>query len=506
MIGTYRKRNPYFMALFVIILAIGGYLRVKDFSHDIDGPHVLRQSHVASNIEHFLACGILCVPDTYAKSLQYKMYDFPLYQHMVTILCSFFSTEVVQTGRAVNIILYGLLYIVLYQLMNHWQLSRQFIATVLLLYTFSPLHIFFSRAIIPDNLAISLAFLSFLCFLKWQTPTRPSSKLMYACMVMTGMLATLIKNPTYLPFVIAIILWFIVQHQWRRLFSKEMLLFGALIFGTVIAFKLFSNYVNSGSFRTPAWDYAWYFSTLSQRMQSLTYTRIIHRFFRELVSPPVFILALLGLFQYVFDKRGSGEKIAMLGLLGGSGVTILLFLNVNSLHNYYQLPYVFLPCFFAGYFIDNFFIQLKKHMKGYRILRTTLALTALMSIFWIFTLHITRFYMLPRTEPRIPMTQALFIQAHTAPNAFILYTVPDGNTNDPSFLYFAKRFGYNISPSSLSVLRIQELVQKYAPAYEEIYLYLPKVQLTDKNKELFESYKSQFKLHHSASEGDIFKL
>ncbi len=346
-----KKTNIIYMISFLIVVSIGITFRFQDFNHDIDGMHTFRQSHVASNIELLMKDGIFSSPNMYAKNNSYKFFDYPLYQQIVAVLCNSFDTPVVQTGRVFNIIIYLLNSLIFWGILRiRCKFSERVAFVTILLYSVSPLSIFYERAIIPDNLAILLSFLSLWFFLGWD---ENGSKYSFSGMIVSGILASLIKPPIYFPVCITICFYFVMQHRFRQLYSSKMVFFGALISTTIVTFKLYSNYINTGALRTPVWEYQWYFATLGARLDPNSYEILFQRLASEIVAPAIFILFLLGLGLFRFGKQHSHQRGVIIGLAIGGLVTPLLFFNVNLIHNYYQLPFVFISCFFAAYAWDR---------------------------------------------------------------------------------------------------------------------------------------------------------
>ncbi|GAK50568.1 glycosyl transferase family protein [Candidatus Moduliflexus flocculans] len=499
----YHKRLISISILLVILLG-GLYYRILNFSHDIDGHHIFRQTHVASNIYYFLKDGISISPKMFTQNQTYKIFDFPLYQMIIAILCTALDSQIVMTARACNLLIYCFTYVTLYGIMVHCKTNKRVIFFTLFFYSISPLNVFYNRAIIPDNLGIFLGFQSLFYFLLWDKKTIISWY--YVAMVGTGILTTLIKNPIYLPIMCTIFLWFIFHHHIRVFYSLRVGLFVFSIGVTVVFYKLFSNYINIHSFKTPSWEFAWYFSTLPQRFQTITYMAIINRFFFEVVFPPVFMLFIIGFPLYLLNYRNYLKKqeefVVMLGLQGGSLLTILLFLNVNRIHNYYQMPYVFITCFFSAYGINVVFTQINKLIMSYNFSTKLIIKAMLMTVFIVFFLHTVRFSLFTNKEPHDMIEAGNFIHTNTPAEAFIFYVKTDDW--DPSFLYYAKREGYNVGIEQLSESFLQDKIEEYTKFYRQFYLYLPNT-FFSQGKDILENYNSH-NVQCSPQDGCLMKL
>jgi hypothetical protein len=435
--------------------------------------HIFRQAHVASNIEFFLRDGISLAPAMYAKNTSDKLLDFPLYQQIVTVLCNTFKTPVIQTGRGVNIVVYMLNCFALWGILHtRCKFAARVVIATILLYSLSPLSVFYERAIIPDNLAILLSLLSLWCFLWWVESDAPVA---FVGMTLTGVLATLIKNPIYLPVCFVIGFWFIFHRQVRRLFSLKMLFFAAVIAATVVIFKLYANFENTGSLQSPGWESQWYFSTLKIRLSFEPYNVLFQRLVHEIVVPPIFGLLFLGLCSFLFEAWHPRQKAVVLGLTIGGVVTALLFFNVNLIHNYYQLPFVPIACFFAAYAWDRLLgRRMVAALQSRRVGTVGLGVVCLLLCFGALFV-VTRGSLISKTEPAPFISSGDFIRQNTSPDTFVLFVISQEDWN-PAFLYFAKREGYNLGVDNLSLSSslLRETVERFGKSYPRISLFVPR--------------------------------
>jgi len=87
------------------------------FHAPIDGEHYFRQTHVAANIDKFVADGPSLRPATYNADAPLALYDFPAYELLVAGLSRTLGTPPLETARALNLVLFALTYLVLDRLM-----------------------------------------------------------------------------------------------------------------------------------------------------------------------------------------------------------------------------------------------------------------------------------------------------------------------------------------------------------------------------------------------------
>ncbi|MBF0287360.1 MAG: hypothetical protein HQM14_06025 [SAR324 cluster bacterium] len=477
------KRDAKLLLILAVIITIGLYFRVQDFSHNVDGSHIFRQTMMTSNIFHFIENGISLTTKLFTKNHTHKIFDFPIYQQLVTGIIVLFELEIVQAGRALNIFIYVLTTLVLYKILVFLDLKRQLIFIVLFLFSLSPLGIFYSRALIPDNLPVLLGFLSLFYFLKWDL--LKSNKIYhYTGMTATGILAALIKNPIYLPIVIAIIMYLAFNRRWKQLLSPAIITFLTTILMTVIFFRLYSNYVNQGDpFLSATWEHYWYFSNMQDRMNPLHYFALIKQYFRDVVPPPFLFFAIVGIFIYQKNYNNQ-SKYLFLGLLLGSIITILIFFNVMRRHNYYWIPYIFITCFFTGCCIDWFYSSLQgwltKKTSRYRLMRwnqellcKTIIPRSMILVFISLTVLLSYRFTITRVEQHWQINAGMMINQNTPLNAMVIYVVSNDAGWDPSYLYYARREGYNVSSSGLTVTFLEEKLNEVKTS--NFYLFIPKI-------------------------------
>jgi len=165
---------------------------------------------------------------------------------------------------------------------------------------------------------------------------RPSH---FVAMLVTAVLTCLIKNPIYLPIALFIAGWLVAAHGWRVLARREWIAFFGVTALTVLAY--------AGLYRArepppgPAGGRA----------------PVVFASWREAFEPG----DVLGDPRVAGNPdpqstavRGGGRRAgaslrrwsqeasrAVVLLAAASAVTMLVFLNVNYEHNYYQLPFVF---------------------------------------------------------------------------------------------------------------------------------------------------------------------
>jgi hypothetical protein len=528
-----QKRTPVRTArpaVWLVAIVVFGLLpRAVGLRHNIDGNMLTRQAHIASNVYFFLRDGITIPTRTFNKrygypdpdartleegmrpyalqnpsNLHYRIYDFPLYQMIAALFCRLTGADILLVCRLMNLVLYALFSGVLYAIMRRTKVPPAVALCALFVLAISPLQIFYSHAVHPDNLAVLLSYLSLLFFLRRQDP---SSRTVAdgVFLFVTGILAALIKSPCHLPVVVAMLCYTVAMRRGRRL----MLAYGAALLLTLVSFKLYMNLVNTGSLRSPAFEHVWFFSTLKERLNLEHNRYLILRTIGRLVNPLLFLASLAGLALYIRRARRGWivqeQSAIYLGLALGAFLTVVIFHQLNFIHDYYQLPFVFPASFFAAYGLAAGWERLSGASdaggKSQRPARGYLAVAALV----VLGAATSYFARIQHNQWNEVIEAGHFIEENTPENGFVFYMCPSTFTHyidDFVQLYFARREGYNINRCDLpqEFARVHAL---YAVENRPFYLFSPDVEYA-KYRAQIEALHVQMVAH--GPDGSIFRL
>lgn len=204
-----------------------------------------------------------------------------------------------------------------------------------LIYLSLPLAWYYSRAIHIDFSAIAAAHAMLFYYLRG-VGERRNVDLVKA--VLAATLAFLIKVPYafYLALPMLVFTWYAGALRWVLLRSWWWL----LPLGT---FAFWQQYVHAVNSAAPDWDFlphyrkfddnaAWYFGHWSRRLQWVPWKILLKRSVLEAAGPGTLLLLVLGL-----RKRIPRAPLFWSWVLGVV-VYVLIFFNLNIIHNYYQLP------------------------------------------------------------------------------------------------------------------------------------------------------------------------
>jgi len=173
-------------------------------------------------------------------------------------------------------------------------------------------------------------------------------------------------------------------------------------------------------------------------------------------------LALWGVALWIFRWR-SRHKALFLGLVLGWIVTLVVFFNRFTWHNYYLLGFEFPLAFFGAYALDRVRVLSRAWRRRERG-RIGLAVPAGFAVVAGYTVVASTIARqdLAATPTEWIRVSGEFIRRSTASDDFVVYLVESQDFRDwnPAFLYFAQRRGYNVTtrrierhPSILSRLK-----------------------------------------------------
>ncbi len=526
---TNRKKLFYNLIIFILFI-IGAILRLSNFNNDIDKKIIFRQSHIATNIYFLQQNGLFTTPEIFTKNMPNKIFDTPIYQILVAIVSNISNLKIVQAARVTNVLIFLGLYLIIYFILKN--IFKEKIYTIifcLTFFVFSPFNKFYNRALLPDNLGVLFALLSFYFFFIYQ---QSKIKYYFFLNLFFAILSVLIKNPIYLPFAITINIYYIyssinntnsfyrifsyipplfskggseaggisqtskktnfTKHYYnsdlRTLFSKlfkdkYFYSYNISILLTIIIYKIISNLININSLQTPSWEWQWYFGTLAQRLNPIYYKMLAERFINQIGTPILFPFFIIGLLYQIFICKQKLQRFLTLILLLSSLFTIFLFFYLNSTHPYYSLAHIFIYIYISSIglakFIEYLLKKEIKHLPNFKLR---------ISILVVFIIAFVYYYYLGYMKHRIyeledigSITKGKFIENNTQSDDFIFYYATEDWT--PQYLWYAKRYGYNVHNNIFNPDFIEKIKSQYN-TYNKYYLYYPDNKIIDEAKSI----------------------
>lgn len=470
------RSRPLYRALLLAGLLPALALMLWGLREPLHGEHVFRQAHVAGNIEKFVRQGLSLRPAAYNQDVPGALFDFPAYSWLVAAVCRTTGAPALPTARALNVLTLVLCLVTLEAIWRALRLPRVARLFGLLTCAWAPLDLFYLQVPLPDGLALLLSLLSVLAWLKLERAGGPGPggrrvawlTTLLAC----ALLATLIKNPVYLPFAVGLVCDRLARRGPRGLLTRELLLLGLALVVAVVGFKLYSNAVNRTPGFLPRAEAEAFFGTLHDRVRPRYWRALAEAFTSRLCPPAALGLVVAGLALALLRPRGRASL--RLGLLAGSLLTLALFFNRHREHSYYQLPFVPVLAGFAGA-APALALALARRSRGRWLTACTALASLALALFvaWQGAAGLGR--MQRNWEPQVAERGA-WICAHSDEGDFVVYVLGVREDNwDPAPLYFARRDGHNLARTQVSHDRLAELHRQFAARYARFLIYCPPV-------------------------------
>ena len=358
------KINPYIWLGLIILLA--AVARTYHITYPLNDMHSFRQTQTAGLIRDFYSHGINLLYPTMITlgDPGYVILEFPLYQGIVALLYKIFSPDVV-FARSFSI-LCGLLSILFVYRLTVKFLDEKSALFAAFFYAFMPLNIFFQRAPMPDPLAILLS-LVMLDFMIEGITSRKNYLLIGG--IVACSLGLTIKSPYVAPLYLPL-LYAVYSHQGklRSLLNPRVFASFFIPVAFMLLWQWHANSVNEMYFNTMDYPFkelhdkvmvklypvnTWYFGTIDQRMTSKNYLTILGRVYVQMLSLSGLVTLILGF--YAVAKRKAAFYFFW---LFSAVLSIMVFFNLNVVHNYYHLILTPVLAVFCGagaaYFVGIF--------------------------------------------------------------------------------------------------------------------------------------------------------
>jgi hypothetical protein len=445
-----------------LVLLLGSLLVLsRHLGARVDGEHYWRQTHVAANIERYVTKGLSLKPTTYNLDAPVFVFDFPLYQLMASALARGLGWDSLVVSRALNVAFFAMTFLVVERLLAAAGVPETPALLTLFFFVSAPLNLFYFQAPLVDGLAVFLSVVSLWAYLLWEEG-RPHG---YPLLLVSGALCTFVKNPVYLPVPVAIAFCAWSRAGWRGLLRRPLLVYFAVLGGAVVLFKVYSNDVNGISlFLTPR-ESGEYFGTLHDRLRFKSWLPILATLATRAGGPAALALAGLGGYRLLRGKSGP----LLPGLLLGSGVTLLVFVDKYNAHSYYCLPLV-LPLAAAAAFgavtLRSSVAARAGGLAGSAVLALVLGATLVSSYSGLRAMSV------PATREMARCGDWIRLETHE--DDFVFYLVGSEEADWlPAFLYFAKREGYNLAYTGFESTNLRKISRKSGIAGRRLLVFCP---------------------------------
>ena len=449
-----RKIKRLSFSVFVLLAVTLLWLRIDSLGAGyIEEPHAWRQTDTQVYIDNFTSTGIdLLYPrlDKLGGHVPLVL-EFPLHEAMAASLARAFGPSLVW-GRLVTLVFFigGTIYFGAVA-RDLWGSLIACISTVL--YMASPLGLYYSRAIQSDFVALFFANAMFFHLLK----AYEKRAWRHSCAAaLFGMIGFLVKPPClfYLCLPVGVMVVFGGRLR-QRYWIPVLFLPGSLLF------VLWNHHAQTVNLAAPdlsclpgyfkfvdmGW---WYYGPLAARFHKGPWLEILSRVPSGMtgwIGLPLLAMGILSVRMKPTTDRLLAAWVA------GVFLYVIVFFNLNVVHDYYQLPLLAPVSILMALGARNIIRRVRPHLSW----PVGTALAAVLAL---------ELYTSPNAyfvKPELRIAAGQVIRRET-PTKSILIAASDGGTKwtDPRLLYQSGRVGYAVHVSALTPAVIEALSEKGA--------------------------------------------
>lgn len=335
-----------------LIIFLGFAMRLYGANLPLVDSHQIRQAQtamVARNLYEDNMNIFRTRLDFFGNVPGYIIMEFPL-MHGITALLYYIFGVHEMIGRLVSVVFsVGAMFLM-------YMLARQFLAkagafAALILFTFSPMNIFFSRAFMPESSMMFFVIGAIYFFLKW---LEKKSQVVYLVAIIFAALACLTKPTAAIIFAPIITAWFI-KDKWNLFRRFDFWLYIFLATMPLILWAVYANYSNSKiSYCT--WGFAANWAEIISTRGGIIGHWFSPKFYAFVGGSVMFLLltpiGFAGTAAGVLCvKKGYYRNILYIWL-GAIVIYFYLLAGPNSGHIYYHLHLLPLAAIFFGFAVE----------------------------------------------------------------------------------------------------------------------------------------------------------
>lgn len=438
--------KKYFV-FFTLILLV---LRFLHFGPELEAPHDWRQCDTAHYCRDFYENGLdLLHPKVcWMGNRDTLALEFPLPEAIVALGYRF-TGESILLARLFFFLFFGLSVFYLYQFTGLlWGTGMARISS--LIFMGAPLSLFYSRAIHIDFFVVFCTHAMVYYFLSGLKNKRTITLILSSVF---AALAFLVK-PAY-PFYWAIPLLYYVHYlrQWRWFLSRSIIFMLPLVL-----FFWWQHHVFTINNASPDWSYilhyhkmiqspGWYFGHFKYRFQLYPWYILFLRSAGEVAGFAGGVLLIFGLIR----SKNIPQAGFLWSWLTGTGLYILVFFNLNVVHNYYQIPLVAPAAVLIGWGILS-----AAQNNQIKILSMSSAVVLVNFIY-----AEINYYGISHDH----VEAGRIIQENTPEQALVIVTYGNLDCRNPQILYRAHRKGWSVEEAALNPTVLTRLRQEEKAAY-----------------------------------------
>jgi len=453
------RRIPWFaIAACGLIL-----LRFAHMGELLDGPHVGRQCDTAYYAWAFYRDGInLLRPSVCWLGNEGTMaFEFPLPEALMALAYHLFGPKILYARIVTLLFFVGATYY-FYRIVEYVRGARA-ARLAALLYLAMPLALNYSRAVHVDFHAVCFAHAMLYYLLRGYDEERTGLVVVGSLL---GALAFTIKAPyafyVFLPFGV---------HILPRLKIRKLLGWAPILALPLVAFALWRWHVHRVNSAAPDLSFlpqyhkfvdmgAWYFGSLSQRLQLSHWRQIVIGFVWTGPGSLGAYFLMVGLVARPAEGRGLHFFRAW---LVGTAVYLAIFFNLNVVHDYYRIPFLAPAALFMAVGLEWLFFEMAPRPGLWGKLPLAATLLLLCGSF------VHRAEAVYYDVDWLIVSAARHVQAETAEDALVVLALSPKYAghrtdywNEPRLFYNARRVGWALPLKHLDETTLRGLTQRGA--------------------------------------------
>jgi len=447
---------------FLLLLAF--LLRIYNIQSPILGVHSWRQADTAAMARNFYTNGynfLYPQVDWGGNLTGYCQTEFPIYSFFVAILYKFFGVHE-SIGRLISLIFSLVSIYFLYKFFLEVTKDKKLSFWSSFFYTIIPTNIYYSRTFQPESLVIMAAISGTYFFYKWIKNDNIKYFFLSSFLICLACLVKVVPA-----FYLALPLIYLAWQKFRfQIFSNlNLYLYVAIVIIPTTAWYFHSYQVSNQyglSFGFGGERFGWNFQRLGIMWEQIIYFIAVRH---------LLILGFIAMVWGLFCKRVNKEEIIFDLLMASNIIYLLIFANLNSFHEYYQLP-LLIP---ASLYIGKFFTRIINTRKIVNI--------GLVVFLFVGSLFYSLEYMAKENPDNSELFEIAQIIKASIPQNSLIVTTTGG---DPTILYLSEKKGWIPSPNQIDQVYLTDRVKDGAKylvgGYNFVQAYQLSMEEADKKK------------------------
>ncbi len=456
-------RDSWFPILVLVLVGI----RFTHLGEFVDDPHAWRQCDTANYIWSFYQDGIDLLHPSVCWMGGHKttILEFPLPEAIIAIFYKLFGPDLIWARLVfIAFLLGGVRYFYLIvKLFGGKDLAR----FACIFYLAFPLGIYYSRAIHIDFTAIFFAHAMLYHFLIGIQRQHWWHILLGGLL---GGIGFMIKSPYLFFLYLPLLAWIHHHRKWSFVFRTALLfMLPAALF---IPWQIHVNHVNAAA---PDWDFiphykkfidmwGWYFGAWEMREVEYHWVVIYNHIRYEILAYWGLWPALIGIVFKPLSLKGNFIRLWLLGALA----YVLIFFNLNFVHNYYQIPLLAPLALCLALFCLTIKEQLQRFISNWATLVILIPIVLFAWRSWELTEqkrlnHAENdFFQYYYKLETVPIVGGQAIRDHTPEGSLVISSYGGFDCRAPMILYRSRRNGWSIPQATLTPEIMERLRQEGA--------------------------------------------